>query len=190
MTLTAEYIKIISAEKIKSFLNSIVCESDSETRKKLCLELHALDMMHTMHEYGYNKPLVVFTLFIYQTYNMRDPTNEEYEEFYYNQVEKLKYKYNNFAEYIKDLQKTDLRKVISQLYFEEDIATRLSLVQAYNSKRNKRVIRGDQPNKKQYYIDRMKDKGVWSIDGRRKLRDTPKKELQEWAQQHLGICEA
>lgn len=189
MTLTAEYIKIISAEKVKSCLNSIVCESDKETRKKLCLELHALDMMHTKHEYGYNKPLVVFTVFIYQTYDKRDPTPEEYEEFFYNQVEKLQYKYNNFTEYIKDLQITDLRKVISQLYFEEDIATRLSLVQAYISKKRKRVIK-ESTNTKQYYIDRIRDRGVWSIDERRKLRDTPKKELQEWAAQHLGICEA
>lgn len=190
MTLTAEYIKIISAEKVKSCLNSIVCETNSETRKKLCLELHALDMCHTKYEYGYSKPLVVFTIFIFQTYNERDPTPEEYVEFFYNHVEKLQYKYDNFNEYIKELQKTDLRKVISQLYFEDDIATRLSLVQAYISKKRKRVIRGDQPNNKQYYIDKMKDRGVWSIDGRRKLRDTPKSELMEWAQQHLGICEA
>ena len=189
MTLTAEYIKIISAEKIKYCLNSIVCEADSEKRKKLCLELHALDMCHTKHEYGYNKPLVVFSVWTYQTYDKREPTEQEFIDFFYNHVEKLQYKYDNFTEYKTELQKTDLRKVIYELYFEENIANRLSLLQAYNSKRNKRVIR-EPTNKKEYYIRVMHSYGIGSIDGYPSIRKAPKKVLQEYAEQRLGLCEA
>jgi hypothetical protein len=122
-------------------------------------------------------------------YDKREPTEQEFIDYFYNHVDKLRYKYDNFTEYIKELQKTDLRKVISHLYFEENLANRLSLIQSYISKRNKRVIR-EKTNKKEYYINIIRDRGNWSIDGRRKLRDTPKKALQEWAEHHLGICEA
>lgn len=184
MNLNTDFIKTISEDKIKNCLNDIVIENDTEKRKELIIKLYTLDLIHTAHEGTFNKSIVVFVVFIFQTYDKREPTNEEYIEFFVNNMESTLYKFQNATEYKSVLTKTTLRKLLFELYFEESIKGRMLLLSKYLSNPKKKTIKPKKTTK-QEYINILKSNGYYSVDKYDNLNKAPRDILKRYC--HLWV---
>jgi len=175
-----DFIKTISKDKIQECLNDIVIENDTEKRKELIIKLYTLDLIHTAHDGTIAKPIVVFDFFTFHE-NKRPATNEEYNEFFVNNMESTLYKFQNATEYKTVLTKSSLRKLLFELFFEENIRERMLLLSKYLSNPRKITIK---PKKitKQKYINMLKSNGYYSIDNYDNLKKAPKAVLERYCE--------
>ena len=173
-----DFIKTISKDKIQECLNDIVIENDTEKRKELIIKLYTLDLIHTEHESTINKPIVVYEVFI-KTYDKRPATNEDYKEFFFNNMKSTLYKFQNATEYKTVLIKSSLRKLLFELFFEKDMRERMLLLSKYLTNPRKITIKPKKTTK-QEYINILKANGYYSIDNYDNLKKAPIKILKKY----------
>lgn len=176
-----DFIKTKNDDKINNCLNDIVIENDTEKRRELIIKLYTLDKIHTAHEGTIAKPIVVFEVFIFQTYDKRPATDEEYKEFFVNNMESTLYKFQNSTEYKTVLTKTTLRDLLFELFFEDNIQERMLLLSKYLTTRRKKTIKPKKPTK-QDYINMLRANGYYSVAHYDNLKKAPVKYLKRYCE--------
>jgi len=168
--------KTISNEIIQNHLNNIVIENNKDKRNDLIIKVFSLDKIHTAFEYAINKPIVILE---FRTFNHENrlPTEEEYEEFFNSYVEGTKYKFENITEYKDILTITTLRKLLFDLYFEDDINKRMALLTEYLTKKRKKTIKRKTGTTKKELLDTLKSHNIYKIENYENIKKVPKNVL-------------
>jgi hypothetical protein len=174
-------INPLTKETILKKINEILLENDNEKRKDLILKLYALDYIHKRHEHTYHSPIVVFANWIFLHRNERNPTNEEYEEFYNGRVNDYIYKFENMNEYRKVLTNTKLRNLLFNLYYETDMLKRVELFTFYLSPI--KIIKPKTISKKEV-INILNKHGIYKVGNYHKLENATKDTLLKYCPIH------
>ena len=145
MLFDIEFIHEFNKPKSITILNKIVIEPDMLIRQELILNLYSLDLIHTRGEHTINKPLIVFQNVIFLNEDKREPTNQEYKEWFETAIENTRYKYQNIKEYKKVLTRNKLRVLLFNLFFEDILINRMNLLTNYLYRKSK-VIKDNLKN--------------------------------------------
>lgn len=156
MLFELDFILNFDNQKILKVLNQIVVESDLKLRQELLLNLHSMDLIHTRGEHTINKPLIVYQNMIYLNCEKRDPTPAEYKEWFEVSIENTRYKYQNINNYKKTLTLNKLRKLIFDLYFNDDLLGRVTLLTSYLYRKPRAVKQRVSTDINLIYLDNFK----------------------------------